>query len=329
MELSIKQRKALVEEWSKSPNGNNEIVEVCLNSLLKAERESFLIDRPKNKANGFRNIKSFGFGESINLKIPRDRFSEFKPVIQAIWQNQQAHLDDLIFEMYGAGLTTRELERIIKDVYGTQMSRSSISRITQSFYQEMKDFRERKLDSYYPIIYIDAHYLSVKRHTKGQVAKEAFNIILGVKEDTTREILGIYNNPTESASFWGDVFEDLKSRGIEKVNLIVADGLAGLENVTLQHFNEPILQKCVVHLMREVIKKVRTSDKKEIIKDLKLVFDMDNKNDTLDAAKSRLENFSNKWEKDYQHIKKISKKQDIEYYFSYLQFAPAIWRMPK
>ncbi len=324
MNLSTKQVQELLDNFSKKPEGNKMLLEFSLNALMRAEREMFLEKSQGNKGNGFRSVKGFGIGTQIDLHIPRDRMGLFKPVVQMLWQNQQSHLDDLIFELYGAGLTTRDLERIVHQVYGNNLSRTSISRITNEFSQEMKDFRERELDEYYPIIYADALFLKVKRDT---VATEAFYIVLGVKPDTSREVLGIYNCPTESAGNWEDIILDLRKRKVSRVSLFVIGGLIGFDKAIEKSFPNATIQKCVVHLKRNILNKVRTKDKEAVASDLKAVFNMSKKNDNLDSCLNRLSIFASKWSKVYAHIKKLPEKEDISYYFSYIKFEPEIWRM--
>jgi putative transposase len=133
----------------------------------------------------------------LTLSIPRDRLGVFKPVLLGLLDQQEEQVQNLYFELYGKGLTTRQIEEVIEDIYGSSYSKSSISRITTDFGALVESWLSRSLDSYYPIIYIDAIHVKVRRDC---VATESFYVLLGLKEDLTREVLSIVNIPQESAS---------------------------------------------------------------------------------------------------------------------------------
>ena len=158
-------------------------------------------------------------------------------------RQSQDQINDLFFELYSKGLTTRDIESITQSIYGQNLSRSAISRITQSYREEMALFRSRAIETNYSAIYMDATFISTRR---GTVSKEAYYIVLGVKADATREIIGIYNAPTESASVWQDIIQDLKSRGLISCGLFIIDDLAGLNCAIEQLFKHTRIQKCIL-----------------------------------------------------------------------------------
>lgn len=305
--------------------GINKLMEMTLNAFMKAERDQFLPESKNNKGNGFRPVNGLGFSESLALRIPRDRLNQFKPIILEVMRESNEQLEELCFELYGKGLTTRDIESITANIYGKKLSSSKISNINKLFYEDMKLFRERKIDSHYPIIYIDATYISTRR--VDSVSKEAYYIALGVKKDMSREIIGIYNQPTESASNWQDMFIDLKKRGLKRCDLMVSDNLSGINSVIEQEFKNIKIQQCVLHLKRNVLKQVLVKHRKAIADDLKLVFLMDDEQDTLPKAHIRAKEFSDKWSKYYPHISKFGDEFHMQYYFTYLKFQPKIWRM--
>jgi len=292
---------------------------------MKAERDQFLPESINNKGNGFRKINGLGISESLSLQIPRDRLSQFKPMVLEIMRESNVQLEELCFELYSNGLTTRDIESITENIYGKKLSSSKISNINKKFYKDMECFRNRQIDSYYPIIYIDATYINTRR--VDSVSKEAYYIVLGVKHDMRREIIGIYNQPTESASNWKDMFVDLKARGLKRCDLMVSDNLSGINSVIELQFENIKIQQCVLHLKRNVLRKVLMKHRREIADDLKLVFEMDNSQDSLDLAYKRAKVFSDKWSKFYSPIRKFNDENQMRYYFTYLNFNPKIWRM--
>ena len=149
------------------------MLEMTLNAFMKAERDAHLSETQNNKGNGYRRINGLGIGEALQLNIPRDRLSQFKPWILEVMRESQDTMNELFFELYAKGLTTRDIESITQSLYGKQLSSSSISRITQTFSEEMAVFRSRPIDQHYPIIYLDATFISTRRE---QVSKEAYYI---------------------------------------------------------------------------------------------------------------------------------------------------------
>lgn len=318
-----KQVQTILDDLVKKDGGVNSLLELTINSFMKAERYDFIKDSKGNKGNGYRKINALGISEGLNLSLPRDRMSQFKPFILEVMREQQGSVNELFFELYSKGLSTRDLEDISESIYGKHLSKSSISRITAEFYDEMKDFLDRKIDNNYPILYLDATYIKTKR---GTVSSEAYYVILGVKPDTTREILGIYNSPTESSLVWNDIFNDLKRRGLRKVNLFAIDDLNGLDSAIEKHFSANI-QKCVLHLKRNILRKVKKTDRVAVADDLLNVFQIDNADDKIEKAIFRAKECAEKWQNKYPHIKILADKNRIIYYFQYLKYAPKIRSM--
>lgn len=323
--LTKPQLQAALNNLVEEKSGLNSLMEITLNAFMKAERDQFLPESVNNKGNGFRKINGLGISESLALKIPRDRLSQFKPMILEIMRESNVQLNELCFDLYTKGLTTRDIESITENIYGKKLSSSKISNINQLFYEDMKCFRNRQIGDYYPIIYIDATFINTRR--VDSVSKEAYYIVLGVKQDMSREIIGIYNQPTESASNWKDMFNDLKQRGLKRCDLMVSDNLSGINSVIELQFENIKIQQCVLHLKRNVLKKVLMKHRREIADDLKLVFEMDNQNDSIDKAYKRAKKFSDKWSKFYPHINKFADIDQMRYYFTYLDFNHKIRRM--
>lgn len=322
--LSGTQIQAILNNLVSQPSGLNQMLSMTLNAFMKAERTAYLEQAAGNKANGFRSMNGLGIGEGLALSIPRDRLSQFKPWLLTVMREQQEQTNELFFELYSTGLSTREIESITESLYGQRLSRSAISRITQLFAEDMQAFRERQLESAYPIIYLDATFIKTRRDT---VSSEAYYTVLGVKTDTTREVLGIYNAPTEAASIWHDIITDLKQRGLQQCRLFVTDDLTGLDNAIEQHFETVTIQKCVLHLKRNLLKKVRKSHRAPLAEDLAQVFDLERADDTQAAVLQRAQQIYQRWYKIYPHLAILNEEHRMSYYFSYLKFHPKIRNM--
>ena len=302
-----------------------EILEMALKALMKAERKIFMEEICEgNKGNGYRKIMNSFNGSVLELQIPRDRKGMFKPLLLELVKTNQEEIKELAFKLYTRGLSTKDIGEIFDTIYGKKYSKSGVSRLCEDSRKEVLKWLERPIESYYPVIYIDAHYNNVRRDT---VKKEAFNVILGIRPDFTREVLAIVNNPTESASMWGEIFRTLKERGLERVDLVVSDGINGIETVVCENLPGAELQLCTVHLKREMIKKVRPEQKKELAEDLKYIFKTNSEDYDLKKAMIRKQEITNKWDKYYPEISKKLNSDRINYYFTYLNYHPSIQSM--
>lgn len=325
MNLTKLQTEEVLKQFLSKENGLNEVLEIFMNSLMYSEREAFLqTQEGPNKGNGYREGQVYGRGRQLQLRIPRDRMGQFYPVLLALLRDQDSQLHDLSFMLYSKGLTTRDIGEVLEVIYGKNYSKSTISDINKSFYQQMQDWRNRELEEEYLIVYIDAIWEKVKRDT---IRSEAFYILMGLKPDFTREIIGIVNIPVESSSGWELVLNELRQRGVTKVHLFVSDGLKSLETAVSKVFGKAVHQKCIVHLQRNIMAKVRASHKQELANDFKTVLNPDDQDHSRETAMQRLAWFANKWGKFYRHIAELPRKEDIDYYFNYLDFDHRIRRM--
>lgn len=310
-------------------NAIENIVKTVFETILHAERTDFLNQYNKehdikNKANGYYKRIAKSVNKYLKFSVPRDRLGIFKPLFLEAIKEKDNEMLDMAFKLYKKGLTTRDITDIFKDVYDKDLSPTSISNITKEFEEERKQWEKRKLNDKYYFIYFDALYIPVRRDT---VEKEAFYIVIGLKPDLKREILGVYNIPQESASGWQTVLSNLKERGVKEVQMFIADGLAGLENVVKEEFPNSFLQKCLLHKLKNVLLKIRASEKEAVRNDFYNVFQLENSNYTFDEAKNNLDLFLEKWGKKYKWLNNKFKKEHIENYFAYLNFPASIHRM--
>lgn len=326
LKLNKTQLQNVINDHVLKDNGLPELFSMLVNGLMFSERQAFL-SSPKlenNKGNGYRKATRSGIGSKLELSIPRDRLGVFKPVILGLLDEQEEKVKELCFELYGKGLTTRQIEDVIEKIYGTSYSKSSISRITTDFSSLVEAWLERKLDTHYPIIYIDAIHIKVRRDV---VATEAFYVLLGLKEDCTREVLGIINIPQESASGWQEVLESIKERGVEKVGLFVFDGLTGLTNVVGKVFSESMQQECILHFQRNLNKHIRKTDRVSFCNEVKDVFNPDEPFYTPLDASNKLKFVLKKWSKKYPKLNHSIQRDDLDNLFTYLNFNYRVRRM--
>jgi transposase-like protein len=233
-------------------------------------------------------------------------------------------MQDLAFQMYVKGLTTQDIGGIFKDIYGKNLSKTSVSNITKEFVEQRESWLKRPLEEEYYFIYIDAVYLPIRRDN---VTKEAFYIVLGLKKDLKREVLGVYNIPQESASGWNEVLSDLQARGLKEILMVIADGLSGLKEVVNNKFPKANLQTCLVHKIRNILLYSRSKDKKDLVTDFKKVFELENPNYSIIEGERKLIEFINKWKKIYPGIKRNFQENNLQNYFAYLEFPHQIHRM--
>lgn len=307
-------------------NAIESVVKTVFETILKCERQEHLDKSYKlgNKGNGYYTRIARSVNRYFQLNVPRDRLGLFKPVFLEAIKEQESQMQDLAFQLYVKGLTTQNIGDIFEEVYGKRISKGTVSNITKEFTQQRHAWQKKPLEAEYYFIYIDALYLPIRRDT---VTKEAFYIVLGLKKDLKREVLGVYNIPTESAAGWEAVFEDLQSRGLRKALMIIADGISGLGDVVSRMMPESKLQTCLVHKIRNLLLRARNRDKNDLSTDFHKVFELENPNYTLEKGTLRLNEFINKWKKIYPSITNKFNARNLKNYFAYLKFPHQIHRM--
>lgn len=316
MNFTQTQITEIIESIINEEDGLNKILQTSLEAIMKSEREIFN-ELHQDYSNGYRKRRAFGHQKSIELTVPRTR-NGFYPTILALLKNQEAEAHAIAFDLYKKGLTTDQVGETFDIIYGRKYSTSHVSRMFNSAREQVFEWLNRPLLSYYPIVYIDCVFLPTKR--VDSVSKEAYYVLLAVRPDRTREVLGIYNSPTEGAEQWKAIFENIKSRGVKEINLFVSDALSGIENSISYHFCKAAIQLCVVHLQRHMSSYVKPKHKEEFAEDFKEVFYTNNKEDTKAKAVLRFKEMCDKWSKYYKSFTR--KKEDIRthYYFTYYDY---------
>jgi len=230
------------------------------------------------------------------IKVPRDRNGDFEPKLVPKRQSRMPSFDEKVISLYARGLSTREIQGHLQELYGTEVSPTLISRVTESVAEDVKAWQHRPLDPLYPILYLDALFIKV-RH-EGRVRKKAVYLALGVNIEGEKELLGLWIAQEEGAKFWLSVLTELKNRGLEDVFICCVDGLKGFEQAIETVYPHTLVQLCIVHMVRNSLKFVVWKDRKAVAADLKLIY----RAATAAEAEQQLDAFAKKWNAKYPTI---------------------------
>ena len=235
------------------------------------------------------------FGE-MQIEVPRDRNSEFDPAIIGKHQTHWDGFDDKIISMYARGMSTRDIQGHLKEIYQIEVSPDFISTVTDSVIDAVKEWQNRLLDEIYPILYLDALHVKVK--DQGQIINKAVYLAVGITMEGKKDVLGFWIEKTEGSKFWLQVVTELKNRGVKDIFIACVDGLKGFPEAIRAVFPKTEIQLCIVHMIRHSLKFVSYKDRKQITGDLKEVYH----SSTVEAAEHALEAFSSKWDSRYPTI---------------------------
>src|SRR3989344_396566 len=232
----------------------------------------------------------------LPIEVPRDRNSPFEPLLVPKGETRFRGFDEKIISMYARGMTTREIQAHLQEIYGVEVSPTLISQITDSVAEEVKLWQMRPLDAIYPIVYLDA--LMVKARDAGHVINKAVYLAIGVRLDGTKEALGLWSASSEGAKFWLAVVAELKNRGVQDIFIACVDGLKGFPEAIEAVFPKTTVQLCIVHLVRYSLNFVSWKLRKTVAADLRTIYQAA----TAEAAERRLVEFATKWGADYPSI---------------------------
>ena len=271
-----------------------------------------------NSRNGTskKKVKTETLGDMV-LNIPRDRNATFEPKLVPKHQRMSDKIEEVIVGMYSRGMTTRDIEEQVKEMYGIEVSEGTISNVTNRLIDNIKQWQNRPLESVYFIVWMDG--ISLKIRSNGKVINKTIFLVIGLNKEGMKEVLGMWINETESASFWLTVLTDLKARGVEDILIACTDNLKGFTDAIKSSFPKTLTQLCVVHQIRNSCRYVVWKDKKEFVTDLKTVYGATNEQAAADA----LNEFEAKWGKKYGYAIQSWRNnwEDLTHYF---QFPPEI-----
>jgi transposase-like protein len=326
-----KRRKELVKELLqvsnvKSGEDINDIIKEMIGEMvggtLDGELESHLgyskydteNKETMNSRNGYGDKKLQTTYGNVDLKVPRDRDGEYDPVIVKKYQKTVTKdLENKIISMYAKGMTTGDMETHIKEMYGLEISDSTISRITDRVLPIAKDWQVRPLEDIYAVVFLDAIHYHVKQD--GRSIKKAVYIAIGINLDGERDVLGLWIGENESSKFWLGVLNEIKNRGVDDILIACVDGLSGFSEAISAAYPKTEIQKCVIHQIRNSTKFVTYKDIKKLMADLKKVY----KAPTEEEALINLDLFDETWGKKYPKIAVSWRRNwtELSTYFKY------------
>jgi putative transposase len=248
--------------------------------LLEAEMSEHLGHEPQGRRRGSntRNGHSRKTVQTesgpVEIQVPRDREGSFEPKLVKKHQRRLEGFDEKVIALYARGMTTRDIQQHLRELYGTDVSPELISRATEGVMDEFRAWQSRPLEAVYPVVYLDALFVSVR--DGGQVTKRAFYVALGVRVDGTRDVLGLWVAASEGSKFWLSILTELKNRGVHDILFICADGLTGLGQAIDAAFPKAVHQTCVVHMIRSALRFVSWSDRKKISAALRPIYHAEN-----------------------------------------------------
>lgn len=274
-----------------------QLLEAEMDEALGRERyERIDMDEEKNYRNGHskKNVRS-SFGE-VELDIPRDRKSKFEPVAVKKYQTECSELDKKIIGLYARGMTTRDIQAELEELYGIEVSPGMISNITDKVMASAAEWQNRMLDEIYPIVYMDAIHFKVRDDHR--IVTKAAYICMGIDMEGYKDILGIWIGEAEGAKFWLSVCNDLSNRGVKDIFIACMDGLKGLPDAVRTVFPNVCIQNCIIHQIRNSMKYVPYKDRKEFMVDLKKVY----KASTEEIALAQLDALKERWDNKYSNV---------------------------
>lgn len=252
---------------------------------------------------------------NIKIKTPRDRNSTFEPILIEKGQTKLTGFEDKCIALYAKGMSVRDIENTLKEIYGVRINKDDVTKLISVVSKETEKWRNRPLKPLYVFTYADCLYVPIKDEVTSE--KKAIYVVIGVDSEGYKDILGMWIDKTESGSFWNNVFDDLKSRGVQDILYMSSDGIAGFKGSLEQVFPKTQTQRCVVHLVRNIYSLCPRKQAKEIIADYKKIYTSSN----IEEANVRLDEFISKYEKNNPKI--VKKVQD------FMQYLEPLFELPQ
>jgi putative transposase len=314
--------KKLTPEQITGQNGliqqlTKRIVETAMNAEmtdhLGYEKHEKTAEPTGNSRNGKSSKKVQTNNGEVEIEIPRDRNGEFEPQLVKKHQKRFDLFDDKIISMYARGMTTRDIQGHLEEIYGVEVSPDLVSKVTSEIMKDVQEWQARPLDPIYPIVYFDA--IVVKGRTDGRVSNKSVYTAIGINLEGKKEVLGLWIADTEGAKFWLLIINELNNRGVEDIFIACIDGLKGFPEAINAVFPQTRIQLCIVHMIRNSTKYVSWKERKAICTDLKKVYGAPSEKAGLEA----LDEFANKWDQRYPMISKSWKTnwENLNEFFAY------------
>jgi putative transposase len=303
-----------------------ELKKALLNRLMAAEFEHHLTkDRAtgggRNHRNGSTRKRVLTDDSHVEVTIPRDREARFDPVLIGKYQRRLPGFDDKVISLYTRGMSTREIQGHLEEIYGAEVSPQLISTVTDAVTAEVAEWQSRPLEPLYPVMFFDA--IRVKVRDQGTVCNKAVYLALGITPDGRKHILGLWIDPNEGAKFWLRIVNELRNRGVKDILIAVVDGLKGFPEAINAAFPQTLVQTCIVHLLRNALAYVSWQDRKQVVAALKPIYQAP----TADAALLALDAFeSGPWGRKYAAIAPLWRRQ-WDQVIPFFAFPPEVRRI--
>lgn len=290
-----------------------QMLEAEMDEHLGYEKHNPMGDLSGNSRNGYNKKTIQTEMGKTEIRVPRDRNGQFEPQLIGKYQTKNDGIEQQIIAMYQKGMSTRDIEDHLRDIYGIDVSPALISRITDKIMPQLMEWQSRPLSAVYPIIFFDGIVFKVRKESR--VVNKCAYTVLGINMDGKKEILGIWLSENESASFWTTVCNELKNRGVQDILIACRDNLGGFSNAIQTVFPKTEQQLCIIHQIRNSTKYVSYKDLKPVIAGLKVIYQAPSEDD----AQYHLEEFVENWDKKYPQISKSWKENwsELSVFFKY------------
>lgn len=301
--------KALIEDYGIKDTNDikdmlKDLMSGTIQTMLEAEIEhelgyaknSVSEKNTSNSRNGYSKKTVRSEYGNINLDIPRDRNAEFEPQIIPKYQREITGIEGQILSLYAKGMSSRDIEEHLNNLYGIDVSPSMISKITDKIIPEIREWQSRQLEDVYPVVFMDAIHYSVRK--EGIVVKKAVYLAIGIDREGRKEVMGFWIGENESSKYWLNILNELKNRGVQDILIMSVDNLKGFSEAISSVFSRTEIQKCIVHQIRNSIRHISYKDVREFASELKEMYNAP----TLEQAESRLDALEEKWGKKYMAV---------------------------
>ena len=250
---------------------------------------------------------------SVGIDVPRDRTGTFEPQLVRKRQRRLEGFDDKVLSLYARGMTTRQIQGHLKELYGTEVSPALISTVTDSVLDDVKAWQNRPLDQVYPIVYLDALHLKIR--TDGTVQTRAVYLALGVNLEGHKELLGLWIGEKEGSKFWLSILTELRNRGVHDILIACVDGLTGFPEAIASEFPKTQVQLCIVHMVRNSLRYVSWKERKIVARDLRTIYT----SSSAESAQAALDAFAEKWDDRFPSISRSwqDRWQQVTPFFAY------------
>lgn len=326
IDLIMKKQKEKLVTGKDVSNFMGDLYGDIVQALLEGEMEDFLgYDKGTHEEKGTENRRNGYSSKDKKIKtksgefkvdMPRDREGRFDPIIVGKRQRVIEDLDEQIITMYSRGMTLEDIKETIKSVYKIELSKQTISTLTASVSETVTKWQNRPLKECYPFIYVDCLYCYVKENLTS--VKKAVYVMLGIDTEGKKEVLGIWIDKTERATFWNGIFEEIKSRGVKDIFFVSMDGLKGLPEAIEKIYPKTLTQRCVVHLVRNLYGILNKKEAATIIKDFKKIYTAP----TRKIAEIEFEEFKKKYSENKRLMKKV--EEYVEYIYPLFEYPEEI-----